>query len=103
MRLPPSTYLQKQFLSPSPGTNIKHCQEDGSTDMIKMDTPALPGGFSRAHVFYGTTTRITDIFRADTDSPQDFLGAYQDRVCACGAPQRLIADNASLYRGWCIT
>ena len=71
--------------------------------MIKMDTPALPGGFSKAHVFYGTTTRITDIFWANTDSPQDFLGAYQDRVCSRGSPQRLIADNAPLYCGWRIT
>ena len=53
--------------------------------------------------FYGTTSRITDIFRANTDSPQDFLGAYQDRVLARGSPQRLIADNAPLYRGWRIT
>ena len=71
--------------------------------MIIMNTPAKPGGFSRAHVFYGTTSRLTDIYWADTNSPEDFLGAYQERVITRDSPQRILADNAPLYCGWRIT
>ena len=37
------------------------------------------------------------------NAPEDFLGAYQERVITRGSPQRILADNAPLYRGWRIT
>ena len=103
MRLPPSTHLQKRFKSPSPGGNLRHRRENDSTDMIYCDTQAKPGGFTRAHIFYGTTSRLTTVHPAINGLATTFLGALQDRVRQFGCAQKLVADNAPLYRGWKIT
>ena len=102
-RLPPSTHLQKRFKSPSPGGNLRHRRENDATDMIYCDTPAKPGGFTRAHIFYGTTSRLTTVHEAVNGLALTFLGALQDRVRQFGCAQKLVADNAPLYRGWRIT
>ena len=103
MRLPPSTHLQKQLRSPNPGANIFHCCEADATDMIYSDTPAIDGDKTLAHIFVGLISRVTDVFKAKNDSAECFLGTFQDHVCMCGAPNKLIADNAPMYRSWRIT
>ena len=100
MRLPPSTHLQKQFRSPNPGANIFHCPEANATDMIYSDTPAIDGGETLAHIFAGLISRVTDVFKAKNGSAECFLGAFQDRVCMHGAPNKLIADNTPMYHSW---
>ena len=103
MRLPPSTHLQKRLRSPNPGANIFHRREADATDMIYSDTPAIDGGETLAHIFVGLISRVTDVFKAKNDSAECFLGAFQDRVRMRGAPNKLVADNAPMYRSWHIT
>ena len=103
MKLPPSTHLQKRLRSPNPGANIFHHCEADATDMIYSDTPAIDGGKTLAHIFVGLISRVTDVFKAKSDSAECFLGVFQDRVCMRGAPNKLIADNAPMYHSWRIT
>ena len=53
LRMPPSTYLQKCFKSPSPGANIFHHQKVDAIDIIFSDTPAVFGDETQAHIFVG--------------------------------------------------
>ena len=105
MRMPPSTHLQKRFKSPNPGANLFHRREPDTTDMIFSDTAAIDGGETRAHIFVGLISRITDVFKVKSGNDECFLGALQlqDRVRKRGAPTKLLADDAPLYRGWKIT
>ena len=100
MRLPPSTHLQKRLRSPNLGANIFHCREANATDMIYSDTPAIDGDKTLAHIFVGLISHVTDVFKAKNDSAECFLGAFQDRVCMRGAPNKLVADNTPIYCSW---
>jgi hypothetical protein len=103
MKLPPSTHLQKRFWSPNPGANMRRRYEDDSTDLIYSTVPSISGKQTHAHTFCGCTTKITDVYRAKDDTAATFLACFQDRVRSRGAPTRLIADNAPMYRGWRVT
>ena len=96
-------HLQKQFKSPNPDANLFHRWEPDATDMVYSNTPAIDGGETRAHIFVGLILRITDVLKVKSGSAECFLGALQDRVHKHGAPTKLIADDAPLYRGWKIT
>ena len=103
MRLPPSTHLQKRFKSPNPGANLIHQREPDATDLIYCDTPAIDGGETMAHIFVGTISRVTDVFKAKRPTAECFLGALQDRIHIRGAPTKLLTNNAGMYRSWRIT
>ena len=48
--------------------------------MIYIDTPAINGGETCAHIFVGLILRITNIFKVKSGSAECFLRALQDLV-----------------------
>jgi hypothetical protein len=71
--------------------------------LIYSTVPSISGKQTHAHIFCCRTTKITDAYRAKDDTAATFLKCFQDHVCSHEAPTRLIADNAPMYRGWCVT
>ena len=51
----------------------------------------------------GQDSKITDVYKSKDNSGAEFLEAFQDHVRGKGVPNKLIADNTSMYRGWNIT
>ena len=65
--------------------------------MIHSNTPDICGSETQAHIFVGLVSNFTDVYKAKKRNYACFLEAFQDHVCTCGAPAKLIADNYSLY------
>ena len=73
--LPPSSHLQKRFKSPNPLLNLRRRNEADATNQIFLDTPAMDGGETSAHIFVGQDSKITDIHKVKDNSGKEFPGA----------------------------
>ena len=93
----------KRFKSPNPLLNLHRRNEADSTDQIFSDTPAMDSEKTSAHIFVGHDSKITGVYKVKGRSGKEFCGSMQDRVQQRGVPTQLIADNASMYRGWKVT
>ena len=98
--LPPSSHPQRQFKSPNPALNFHRRNEADTIDQIFAKVPTMDDAETSAHIFVGQDSKITDVYKSKDNSGAEFPGAFQDRVCERGAPTKLIADNAPMYRGW---
>ena len=97
MRMPSSTYFRQHHRSANPAANV-FCQgEADANDTIFLDTPAVNSGQTAAQIFAGHHSKLTSIHPLRDTSKEQLLGSFQDRVCWHGAPDELIADNASVY------
>jgi hypothetical protein len=60
-RLPTGTMLKKAFRSPHPALNVYQRIEDVSCDIVYSDVPAIFDGATTAVIFFGTSSKDTDI------------------------------------------
>ena len=67
--------------------------------MIYSNVPCVSTGVTRSHLFIGSSSKLLDAYGAKDDTKEVFLTALQSRVVTRGAPTKLVADNALLYRG----
>ena len=63
----------------------------------------MDGGETSAHIFVGQDSKTNDVYKSKDNSEAEFLGTFQDPVRERGFSNKLIADNAPMYRDWNIT
>ena len=68
--------------------------EPVTTDTIHSDTPAIDGGETYAQIFVDTQTLVTDVY--DMKSSAQFPGTLSNNIIDCGAPTKLISNQAQL-------
>jgi hypothetical protein len=90
-RLPTGTMLKKAFSSPHPALNVYRRHEDVACDIIYSDVPAIFDGSTTAIIFFGTSSKVTNIHgikRANL-----FANTLADTIIQRGAPNRLLSDR----------
>lgn len=92
--IPMSTHLRKTFQAPNPVLNIPRRPEDLATDEVYSDTPAIDNGATRAQLFVGCKTLVSDVLPMKTE--KQFKDKLLDIIRFRGAPTRLISDSAQV-------
>ena len=87
-------YLKKHFKSRFPALNVSRRNEAVATDTIYSDTPAINGGQTRAQIFVGRKTLLTDVYAMKSDS--EFVNTLEDTIRQRGAMDILISDSAQV-------
>lgn len=92
--MPLSTILQKCYHSLYPVLNIHHHNEPVTTNTAFLDTPAIDGGATMAHIFVGTESLLTNIEEMKTQISNKVT--LEDNIHQQNAPNRLISDHAQV-------
>ena len=80
--------------------NVFHHGEADATDNIFSDTPTVDGDQRAAQNFAGCHSKLASVHPFCYTSEKQTLGVFQDCVRCHGAPNELVADNASIYHGF---
>jgi hypothetical protein len=83
-RLPTGTMLKKAFTSPHPSLNVYRRNEDVTCDIIYSDVPAIFDGSTAAIIFFGTSSKVTDVHSIKRDN--QFANTLEDTIIQLGAP-----------------
>jgi hypothetical protein len=90
-RLPTGTMLKKAFRSPHPAPNVYCRNEDVTCDIGYSDVPAIFDGSTAAVIFFGTSSKVTDVHGIKRDN--QFANTLEDTIIQRGAPNRLLSDR----------
>jgi hypothetical protein len=90
-RNPTGTMLKKDFRSPHPSLNIYRRNEDVTCDILYSDVPAVFDGSTAATIFFGTSSKVTDVRCIKCDN--QFANTLEDTIIQWGAPNRLLSDR----------
>jgi hypothetical protein len=90
-RLPTGTMLKKAFRSPHPALNVYRRNEDVECDIVYSDAPAIFEGSTAAVIFFGTSSKVTDVHGIKRDN--QFANTLEDTIIQQGAPNRLLSDR----------
>jgi hypothetical protein len=89
-RLPTGTMLKKAFRS-HPALNIYRHNEDVACNIVYSDFPAIFDGSTAAVVFFGTSSKVTDVHGIKRDN--QFAHTLEDTIIQRGAPNHLLSDR----------
>jgi hypothetical protein len=89
--LPTGTMLKKAFRSPHPALNLYSHNEDVACDIVNSDAPAIFDGSTAAIVFFGTSSKVTDVQGVKHDN--QFENTLKDTIIQQGAPNCLLSDQ----------
>jgi hypothetical protein len=90
-RLPTGTMLKKAFRSSHPAFNVYRRNEDVACDIIYSDVPAIFDGSTAAVIFFGTSSKVTDVDGIKRDN--QFANTLEDTIIQRGAPNHLLSDR----------
>jgi hypothetical protein len=90
-RIPTGTMLKKAFRSPHPALNVYRRNEDIACDIAYSNVPAIFDGSTTAVIFFGTSSKVTDVNGIKRDS--QFANTLEDTIIQRGAPNRLLSDR----------
>jgi len=74
--------------------NVIRRGEPVATDTVYSDTPALGSGVTRAQLFVGLNTHVTDVYPLHTD--KQFVNTLEDNIRYRGAMSKMISDSAQV-------
>jgi hypothetical protein len=90
-RLLTGTMLKKAFRSPHPALNVYRRNEDVACDIVYSDVPAIFDGSTAAVIFFGTSSKVTDVHGIKRDN--QLANTLEDTIIQRGAPNRLLSDR----------
>ena len=91
-REPHQTYLKKHFKSRFPALNVPRRNEPVATDTIYSDTPAIGNGATKAQLFVGRNSLLSDVYSMKSES--EFPQVLEEVIRQRGAMNTLVSDSA---------
>jgi hypothetical protein len=86
--------LKHAYKTPFPACNVRRWNEAVATDTVYAYVPAIDCGHTRAQIFVGRDSLVTDIVGMSTD--KQFVNTLEDNIRYRGAMDKLISDRAQL-------
>ena len=93
-REPQQTYLKKHFKSRFPALNVPRRNEPVATDTIYSDTPAIGSGATKAQLFVGRKSLLSDVYAMKSES--EFPDMLEEVIRKRGAMDTLVSDRAQV-------
>jgi hypothetical protein len=90
-QLPTGTMLKKAFSSLHPALSVYRHTEDVACDIVYVDVPAIFDGSTAAIIFFGTSSKVTDVHCIKSDN--QFASTLEDTIIQRGAPNQLLSDR----------
>ena len=91
---PMSTLLKKHYKSPFPAFNVYRHNESVAMDTVFADVPAIDDGSTKAQIFAGMDTFITDVYGMKAE--KQFVNTLEDNIRHRGVMNKLVSDQAQL-------
>jgi hypothetical protein len=90
-QLPTGTMSKKAFSSLHPALSVYRHTEDVACDIVYVDVPAIFDGSTAAIIFFGTSSKVTDVHCIKSDN--QFASTLEDTIIQRGAPNQLLSDR----------
>jgi hypothetical protein len=90
-RITTGTMLKKAFRSLQPALNVYRRNEEVACDIVYLDVPAIFDGSTAAIIFFGTSSKVTDVYGIKRDN--QFANTLEDTIIQQGASNRLLSDR----------
>jgi hypothetical protein len=83
--------LKKAFRSPHPALNVYRRNQDIACDIVYSDVPAIVDGSTTAIIFFGTSSKVTDVHGIKRDN--QIANTLEDTIFQRGAANCLLSDR----------